>query len=77
MGKTISIGVGGDGFQNGVEVKLTRDTSVITAVVSQITPTRINAAITIPSNVPTGLWDLTVTNNDGQSETIPGAFTVS
>ena len=75
-GKTISILVAGNYFQNGVAVNLTYGTSVITAVVSSVTPTRINGAITIPSNAPTGDWDLLVTNNDGQSDNMIGALTV-
>jgi hypothetical protein len=75
-GTTISIGVAGNYFQNGVAVKLTRGTSVINAVVSSVTQTRINGAITIPSNAPTGDWDLIVTNNDGQSDNMLGALTV-
>jgi hypothetical protein len=76
-GTTKSIGISGSGFQNGLTVNLTRGGSVITATVSAVTLTNINAAVTIPSDAPTGLWDLTVKNNDGQYETLPGAFTVS
>ena len=76
-GETKSIGVSGTGFQNGVVVNLTSGTSVITAAISQVTPTKINAEITIPSNAPTGYWNLVVTNNDGQSATRPNAFTVT
>jgi hypothetical protein len=75
-GTTISIGVTGSNFQNGVAVNLTYGTSVITAVVSSVTPARIEGAITIPSNAPTGDWDLLVTNNDGQSDNMLGALTV-
>jgi hypothetical protein len=75
-GKTTNIGVTGNYFQNGVAVNLTHGTSVITAVVSSVTPTRINGAITIPSNAPTGDWDLIVTNNDGQFDGMLGALTV-
>jgi hypothetical protein len=75
-GKTINIGVTGNYFQNGVAVNLTYGTSVITAVVSSVTPTRINGVITIPPNAPTGDWDLVVTNNDGQFDGMLGALTV-
>jgi hypothetical protein len=76
-GAKMSIGVTGTGFQNGVVVNLTSGTSTITAVVSQVTPTTITGTITIPSNAPTGYWNLVVTNNDGQSATRSNAFRVS
>jgi hypothetical protein len=69
-------GVTGTGFQNDAVVNLTYGTSLITVNGLQVTPTFASGSITIPSNVPTGQWDLTVTNGDGQSETIPGAFRV-
>jgi hypothetical protein len=70
-------GVTGDGFQNGMVVNLTYGTSVIQVTGLQVTPIFVNGLITIPSNAPTGDWDLTVKNNDGQSETFPQAFTVT
>jgi hypothetical protein len=70
-------GVTGDGFQNGMAVNLTYGTSVIQVTGLQVTPIFVNGFITIPSNAPTGDWDLTVKNNDGQSETFPSAFTVT
>lgn len=76
-GGTTSILVSGAGYENGVLVNFTRGISVITAVVSQVTDTKIYAAITIPTNAPTGSWNLVVTNNDGQSATRPNAFTVT
>jgi len=76
-GATVPVGVSGSGFQNGVSVNLTRGTSVISGAVSKVTPTNINAAITIPSNAQTGYWTLVVTNNDGQSATRPNAFSIS
>ena len=76
-GATKNIGVGGAGFQNGVAVKFTKGASVINAAVSQVTSGTIEATITIPSDGPTGLWVLTVTNNDGQSASRSNAFTVT
>jgi hypothetical protein len=70
-------GVTGDGFQNGMAVNLTYGTSVIQVTGLQVTPIFVNGLITIPSNAPIGDWDLTVKNNDGQSETFPSAFTVT
>jgi hypothetical protein len=75
-GETMDIGVTGVGFQNGVVVNLTSGTSVITAVITQVTPETIDGTITIPSSAPTGNWDLIVTNNDGQSATRHPAFRV-
>ena len=69
-------GVTGTGFQNGVTVNLTYGTSVIQVTGLQVTPTFIYGSITIPSAGPTGLWDIIVTNNDGQSATNPAAFRV-
>ncbi len=69
-------GVTGTGFQNGVTVNLTYGTSVIQVTGLQVTPTFIYGSITIPSAGPTGLWDIIVTNNDGQSATSPAAFRV-
>jgi hypothetical protein len=68
--------VTGTGFQNDATVNVTFGPSVITVAGLQVTPTFISGSITIPSDSPTGLWDLTVMNGDGQSETMPGAFRV-
>jgi hypothetical protein len=76
-GNTMDIGVTGGGFQNGVVVNLTSGTSVITAVVSQVTSETVDGTITIPSTAPTGYWVLVVTNNDGQSATRANAFRVT
>ncbi|MEI7433401.1 MAG: hypothetical protein WCJ93_04030 [Methanomicrobiales archaeon] len=75
-GSTMDVGVTGQGFRSGVAVKLTKGASVIPVTVTHVTSTTIDGTITIPSGAPTGLWDLTVTNNDGQFEKINGAFTV-
>jgi hypothetical protein len=76
-GDTMDIGVTGGGFQNGVMVNLTSGTSVITAVVSQVTSDTVDGTISIPSTAPTGYWVLVVTNNDGQSATRSNAFRVT
>ncbi len=75
-GTTLDVGVTGNGFQNGVMVKLTQGSTVIPITVTQVTPTTIDGILTIPSNAPIGFWALNITNNDGQSETISDAFTV-
>src|SRR5262249_43236425 len=36
----------------------------------------MNCSLTLPSNAPTGLYDVTVTNPDNQSGTLFSAFTV-
>jgi hypothetical protein len=70
-------GLSGDGFHNGVVVNLTHGASVISATVSEVTSTFVSGSITIPSNAPTGYWDLVVTNNDGQSATRPYVISIS
>lgn len=68
--------VSGTGFQNGVAVNLTYGSSVIQMTGLQVDPIFISGSITIPLNATADRWDLTVTNNDGQSQTRTRAFLV-
>ncbi len=59
-GSTIPVGISGTGFQNGVAVNLNSGASVITAVVSQVTPDehqrRDNDPFRLPRRVIGSLW---------------------
>ena len=68
----------GDGFQNGVTVKIVRsDTSNISATnVNVLSPAHITCTLPIPSSATIGIWDIIVTNPDGQSSRYSNGFTV-
>lgn len=61
----------GDNFQTGAEV-LIGTTSATGVTVSS----GAEIAATVPAGLPTGVYDVTVTNPDGQSGVLPAAFTV-
>jgi len=59
----------GDGFQNGATVKIVRsDSSNISATnVNVLSPAHITCTLPIPSDSTIGIWDIIVSNPDGQS----------
>jgi parallel beta-helix repeat protein len=69
----------GTGFRAGATVRLVRTGSpdVTATNVVAVSPTRITCDFALPSTAATGAWSVVVTNRDGRSATLPGAFTVS
>lgn len=66
----------GTGFHTGASVKLTRAGSSPVAISGlQVTGELIKGVLDSVS-LTTGVWDLTITNPDGQSVSIPAALTV-
>ncbi|MHB8164883.1 MAG: hypothetical protein ACYDDV_11195 [Methanoregula sp.] len=68
----------GDGFQTGTTVRIVRsDSSNISATnVNVLSPAHITCTLPIPSSSTIGVWDLIVTNPDGQSSRYSNGFTV-
>jgi len=67
----------GTGFQPGATVKLARAGSldIPATATNVVSETRITCTLDL-TGVPPGVWDVVVTNTDGQSGTLTGGFTV-
>ncbi|MBN3033716.1 MAG: putative Ig domain-containing protein [Candidatus Saganbacteria bacterium] len=78
-GSTVNItNLAGTGFVTGCAVSLTKNGATIAATgVSVVSPAQITCSFAIPLAAEGGAWDVTVTNPDGQSGTLPGGFTVN
>ena len=75
-GEILPAAVNGNFFRPNVTVTLTRTGEPnVSATVSMVTPAKINCTLDL-STAKAGLWDLTVTNPDGQSESLQDAFKV-
>lgn len=68
----------GDGFKSGASVMLTRPSSenISATNVDVLSLTHMSCTFPLPSNTTTGIWDIIVTNPDGQSARYSNAFTV-
>jgi hypothetical protein len=68
----------GNGFQSGASVKLAKlsSTDIPAANVNVLSPSHISCTFSIPANATVGIWDLVVTNPDGQSTRYSNVFTV-
>jgi PKD repeat protein len=68
----------GTGFQTGLRVNLTKSgqSNLTTGNITVISATQVNCTITIPAGTMTGLWNVTLTNPDGQSGTLEEGFTI-
>ncbi|MFA4967748.1 MAG: hypothetical protein WC624_05980 [Candidatus Margulisiibacteriota bacterium] len=79
VGKIVNItNLSGANFQTGAAVKLSKtgQSDIIATDVSVVSPGKITCAFNL-SGAVAGLWDLTVTNPDGRSGTLPSAFKIS
>jgi hypothetical protein len=67
----------GTGFRAGAAVRLkkTGESDIIATSVSVVSPNRITCDLEL-TGAATGPWDVRVTNSDGKSDTLAGAFTV-
>ncbi|MBP1927943.1 PKD repeat protein [Methanolinea mesophila] len=70
--------ISGTGFENNLTVNLTMSgqPDIPGTNVIRVSGTQVNATFDL-TGVATGAWDVVVTNNDGQSGTLPAAFTVT
>ena len=70
--------ISGSGFENNLTVNLsmTGQPDIQGTNVIRVSGSQINATFDL-TGVATGAWDVVVTNNDGQSGTLPAAFTVT
>jgi outer membrane murein-binding lipoprotein Lpp len=78
-GTTVSISdLHGDGFQSGASVLLVRTASdnISATTVNVLSLSQISCTFSLPVNATIGIWDLLVTNPDGQSVRYTNGFTV-
>ncbi len=78
-GTTVSItDLVGSGFQSGASVQLTKSgsTSINATSVSLVSTSHMTCAFAIPSDTPSGTWNIVITNPDGQSVTYSNYFTI-
>jgi len=75
---TVSVTITGDNFRSGATVKLMRAgyASIYATGVSVASPTTIDCVFRL-SRAEKGSYNLVVTNPDGQSDTMVGAFTIT
>jgi len=68
----------GDGFKSGASLKLVRSNSpnISATNVDVLSLTHMSCTFPLPSDTTTGIWDIIVTNPDGQSARYSNAFTV-
>lgn len=73
---SVALTITGESFTTGATVAFVRaDQSDVPVAVSLVMPTTIDGTIDVTS-MAKGLWDLRVTNPDGKSGMLQGAFTV-
>ena len=76
VGEKVEVTIAGVGFGNGVRANLGAGIGVqVDSVAGD--GTSMKATLSIDSTAATGVRNVTVTNVDGQSDTAPGAFTVT
>ena len=79
VGSTVvPVSIGGNGFVSGATVRLnkTGDPDIIATGVNVGSSNLITCAISLPANTTPGFWNVVVSNADGQSGSLPGAFLV-
>jgi len=76
-GSLTGVTVRGSGFESGVSVRLTRtgESDVVATNVFVVDTSTISCALDIAGRSP-GIWDVVVTIPNGESGTLPNAFTV-
>jgi BNR repeat-like domain len=73
--QSVDVELTGSGFQSGATLALS-GTGVTVTDVAFVSPTSMKAKMNVSLTATPGARDLTVTNPDGQSATLSGAFTV-
>ena len=75
---TVSVTITGDNFRSGATARLTRAgyPAIYATGVSVTSSTEINCAFSL-SRAEKGTYNLVVTNSDGQSDTMVGAFIIT
>lgn len=73
----VGVDVQGTGFQPNATVRLTMGGQNITGTGTFVNPPNHIATGFDLTGAPAGIWDLVVTNDDGQSGTLAGAFNIT
>jgi hypothetical protein len=73
--ETVDVVINGTGFQPGAQIGLSGSGVTINSI-NLDSPTQISVSLTAAVDAPLGSRDVTVTNLDGQSSVLPGAFAV-
>jgi hypothetical protein len=79
VGSTVvPVSIGGNGFVSGATVRLnkTGDPDIIASGVNVGSSNLITCSISLPAGATPGLWNVVVTNADGQTGTLPGVFRI-
>jgi hypothetical protein len=68
----------GDAFQSGASVMLVRSSSpnIAATNVNVLSSSHMSCTFPLPADATVGIWDLMITNKDGQSTRYSNAFTV-
>jgi hypothetical protein len=75
QGQTLNVIITGNNFQTGAVCSFGSDVTVNSCAFNSIT--QLTANITVAGSATTGARNVTVTNSDAQSGTLPNAFTVN
>jgi len=79
VGSTVvPVSIGGNGFVSGATVRLnkTGDPDIIASGVNVGSSNLITCSISLPAGATPGLWNVVVTNADGQTGMLPGGFRI-
>jgi hypothetical protein len=79
VGSTVvPVSIGGNGFVSGATVRLnkTGDPDIIASGVNVGSSNLITCSISLPAGATPGLWNVVVTNADGQAGMLPAGFRV-
>ena len=74
-GQTVPVTITGNAFRDGASVNLTHGMTTIPGTISTIMASEITCTFDL-TGAALGAWDLEVTNDDGKSDLLTGAFTV-
>ena len=77
QGKTLELTILGMHFIDGAEVSFSPSIGITVTLVEFINHMELKVTVTIAQDAPIGSKDVTVTNPDGQSDTLEGGFAVT
>ncbi|NLV27598.1 MAG: hypothetical protein GXY48_10605 [Methanomicrobiales archaeon] len=75
-GSTLNVSLTGKYFRSGAFVTFSRENQEVNLTTESVKYDLISGICTLPVTVSPGMWNVTVTNPDGQSSDYPESFTV-